>query len=80
VLAQGKLDMEDVDVNDTNCDGDLPCMFDQECEGVMINNMASLYQAMKSGSVFMLVVWFEEVDDNGQDEIDAGVVRGQMFV
>lgn len=40
VLAQGKLDMDNVDVNDTNCDDDLPCMYDQVCEGVMINNMA----------------------------------------
>jgi len=35
VVTQGKLEWED----DTGtCDGDLPCMFDQECEGVMINN------------------------------------------
>jgi len=80
VLAQGKLTMDDVDVNDTLCDDELPCMFDQECGGVMINNMASLYQAIKNGSVFMLVDWLEEVDDTPQDEIQAGVVRGQMFV
>lgn len=28
----------------------------------------------------MLVDWLEEVNDNDQDEIDVGVVRGQMFV
>ena len=80
VLAQGKIGMDNVDVNDTDCDDDLPCMYDQVCEGVMINNMASLYQAIENGSVFMLADWIEEVDDTPQDEIQAGVVRGQMFI
>ena len=80
VLSQGKLDMDNVDVNETDCDDDLPCMYVQECDGVMINNMASLYQAIKNGYVFMLADWIEGVDNTPQEEIDAGVVRGQMFV
>jgi len=73
VVTQGKVTMDDFDVNGTFCDDKRPCMFDQKCGGVMINNMASLYQAIKTGSVYMDVMWFDE-------DVELGDVRGQMFV
>merc|ERR1712085_226797 len=44
---------------------------DIECEGVQVNTIASLYQAIRNGSIYMNV---------HSQEYPQGVVRGQIFV
>merc|ERR1711865_735852 len=46
-------------------------MKDIECEGIQVNTIASLYQAIRNGSIYMNI---------HSEEYPAGVARGQIFV
>merc|ERR1712238_113540 len=62
--------------NDVNESGNLvnADMQDMECEGVQINTIAGLYQAIRKGSIYMNI--FSETYREWTD----GAARGQIFL
>lgn len=83
IMITDRLTMDNVIPNDgpdSNCNGEFPCMVERECLGISINNMASLFQAIKNGSMALLVEWVEFESDTYTTIKAEGVARGQIFV
>ena len=83
--VQGTLKQSNVVADNSNCNGDgpnnTPCMLEIECSGYKLNNMASLYQAMNDGLIYLFTNW-EESDSEG-NSLPGGMdafARGQIFV
>ena len=84
--VQGTLKQSNVVADSSDCNGDgpfsTPCMLETECLGYKLNNMvASLYQAMKDGLIYLFISW-EESDSQGNSLSDGmeSFARGQILV
>ena len=85
IACRCKAHLNNVVADSNNCNGDgpfsTPCMLETECLGYKLNNMASLYQAMKDGLIHLIITWGES-DSQGNSLSDGmeSFARGQIFV